>query len=60
MSEEILLDRNTYTYLGKRDVAIADYTYPTPDTFFVIKKGTIISLSVRLAGGITDKPGVRP
>lgn len=60
MSEEILLDRNTYTYLGKRDVAIADYTYPTPDTFFVIKKGTIISLSVRLASGITDKPGVRP
>ncbi|MEU4223543.1 CU044_5270 family protein [Nonomuraea sp. NPDC026600] len=60
VSQEILLDRTTYTYLGERGVAIADYTSPEPDTFFAIKKGTIMSRSVRLAIGITDKPGVRP
>ncbi|MEU7827802.1 CU044_5270 family protein [Nonomuraea sp. NPDC049129] len=60
VGHEILLDRTTYTYLGERAVAIADYVSPNPDIVFSIKKGTIMSRSVRLAIGITDKPGVRP
>ncbi|MBT2229223.1 CU044_5270 family protein [Nonomuraea sp. NEAU-A123] len=60
VGHEILLDRTTYTYLGERAVAIADFSYITQDTFYAIKKGTIMTLAVRLATGITDKPGVRP
>lgn len=73
VGHEILLDRTTYTYLGERAVAIADYTSPAEGTAtngdqkivtlggsHTIKKGTIMTLAVRLAIGITDKPGVRP
>ncbi|MEU7854059.1 CU044_5270 family protein [Nonomuraea sp. NPDC049141] len=73
VGHEILLDRTTYTYLGERAVAIADYTSPEKGTTtngdqkivtlgdsHTIKKGTIMTLAVRLAIGITDKPGVRP
>ncbi|MEV6149926.1 CU044_5270 family protein [Nonomuraea sp. NPDC052129] len=59
LSHEILLDRTTYTYLGARDIAIADFNYPGADPRLV-KKGRIDALLVRLAIGITDKPGVRP
>ncbi|WP_433510791.1 CU044_5270 family protein [Nonomuraea sp. CA-143628] len=69
VGHEILLDRTTYTYLGERAVAVADHTsaaqVPSPEgnqqtASHTIKKGTVMSLSVRLAIGITDKPGVRP
>ncbi|MEU7897352.1 hypothetical protein AB0B45_31370 [Nonomuraea sp. NPDC049152] len=73
VSHELLLDRSTYTYLGERAVASADYTAPEPGVrveegrkiiymghSYTIKKGTIMTLAVRLNIGVTDRPGVRP
>ncbi|WP_431904908.1 CU044_5270 family protein [Nonomuraea sp. bgisy101] len=73
VSHELLLDRSTYTYLGERAVASADYTSPEPGVrteggrkiiyrghSYTIKKGTIMTLAVRLDIGVTDRPGVRP
>ncbi|TMR99463.1 CU044_5270 family protein [Nonomuraea basaltis] len=73
VSHELLLDRVTYTYLGERAVAGADYTAPGPGVrtedgrkiinmgdSHTIKKGTILTLAVRLDIGVTDRPGVRP
>ncbi|MFC4117027.1 CU044_5270 family protein [Nonomuraea zeae] len=73
VSHELLLDRSTYTYLGERAIASADYTAPEPGTHleegqkminmgpsYTIKKGTIMTLAVRLNIGVTDRPGVRP
>ncbi|MGW0801396.1 CU044_5270 family protein [Nonomuraea sp. NPDC002799] len=73
VSHELLLDRSTYTYLGERAVAKADYTAPEPGVrveegrkiihkgpSYTIKKGTILTLAVRLDIGVTDRPGVRP
>ncbi|SPL88320.1 unnamed protein product [[Actinomadura] parvosata subsp. kistnae] len=73
VDHELLLDRSTYTYLGERVMANADYTFPeagiraegdleivymgSPHT---IEKGTILTLNVRLDIGVTDRPGVRP
>lgn len=73
VSHELLLDRSTYTYLGERAIASADYTAPEPGVrveegqkiinmghTYTIKKGTIMTLAVRLDIGVTDRPGVRP
>ncbi|SDM64203.1 CU044_5270 family protein [Nonomuraea jiangxiensis] len=73
VSHELLLDRSTYTYLGERALASADYTAPEPGVrregdqkilyqgpSYTIKKGTIMTLAVRLGIGITDQPGVKP
>ncbi|GAA3714723.1 hypothetical protein GCM10022224_095460 [Nonomuraea antimicrobica] len=73
VSHELLLDRSTYTYLGERSIASADHTAPGPGTrveegrkivnmghAYAIKKGTIMTLAVRLDIGVTDRPGVKP
>ncbi|MEV0234633.1 CU044_5270 family protein [Nonomuraea sp. NPDC050786] len=73
VSHELLLDRATYTYLGERAIAGADHTAPEPGVrvedgrkiinmgpSYTIKKGTILTLAVRLDIGVTDRPGVRP
>ncbi|TMR23396.1 hypothetical protein ETD86_07940 [Nonomuraea turkmeniaca] len=72
VSHELLLDRSTYTYLGERAVASADYTAPEPGVrmeegrkiihkghSYTIKKGTIMTLASRLDIGVTDRPGAR-
>ncbi|GAA3219610.1 hypothetical protein GCM10020216_029940 [Nonomuraea helvata] len=73
VSHELLLDRSTYAYLGERAIAGADHTAPEPGVrveggrkitnlapSYTIKKGTIMTLAVRLDIGVTDRPGVRP
>lgn len=60
LSEEILLDRKTYTYMGERSIAIKDHTSTGLDGTWTVKKGTIQVLTVRTAAGIVDKPGQRP
>jgi hypothetical protein len=58
LRDEILLDPSTYAYRGHRAVAVEDHTFPAP-VEATIRKGTVESESVRLAGGFVDRPGQR-
>jgi hypothetical protein len=66
--QEIILDRNTYRYLGSRSITVRDHTVPpagkdvetdsrTPIQF---KKGSVLGLSAQLASAPVGKPGERP
>jgi cytosine/adenosine deaminase-related metal-dependent hydrolase len=57
LSDEILLDPNTYELIGERSVAIADHTSTGLDGTWKVKKGTLENLLVRTAAAIVDKPG---
>ena len=58
--QEILLDRETYRYLGERIIATKDHTNHALDGTWTVKKGRVLSLWVRAASGIVDKPGQTP
>lgn len=60
LSQEILLDRTTYRYIGERSRAIKDHTATGSDGTWTVKKGTIQLLSIRTKDGIVDQPGQRP
>ena len=53
--EEVLLDRQTYAYRGERSVVLTDDNPKEPS----LKKGTV-TLGIRIAAGIVDRPGQRP
>jgi hypothetical protein len=57
LSDEILLDPNTYELVGERSIAIADHTSTALDGTWKVKKGTLENLLVRTAAVIVDKPG---
>jgi hypothetical protein len=57
---EVLLDRQTYGYLGERSVAIKDHTSKGLDGSFRVKRGTVQIYVVRVAAGVVDEPGQRP
>ncbi|MFI0453125.1 hypothetical protein [Actinomadura sp. 6N118] len=57
----MLLDPKTYAYLGQRLVTSKDETIRSDgEPPRVVKKGTLVGITVRLAAGIVDKPGERP
>ncbi|MFD0852793.1 hypothetical protein ACFQ07_11185, partial [Actinomadura adrarensis] len=60
LHQEVLLDPETYTYLGERSIAIKDHRIDGLDLKATIRKGTLQLLEVRLEAGIVDKPGQRP
>ena len=53
--EEVLLDRRTYAYRGERSVVLTDDNPKEPS----LKKGTV-TLGIRIAAGIVDRPEQRP
>ncbi|MFF5259073.1 CU044_5270 family protein [Actinomadura viridis] len=57
---ELLLDPQTFTYLGERSVAVKDHTVSGPDVNTMVKKGTVQLMQTRQAAGIVDRPGQRP
>jgi hypothetical protein len=57
---EILIDRQTSSYLGERVIVIKDHTSTGTDGTLRMEKGAIMSLSTRTASAIVDKPGQRP
>ena len=57
LSDEILLDPNTYELIGERSIAIADHTSTALDGTWKVKKGTLQNLLVRTATAIVDEPG---
>ncbi|MFI7708854.1 CU044_5270 family protein [Nonomuraea sp. NPDC049480] len=66
--QEIILDRDTYRYLGNRRISISDHTVPPPGknvetdshTSVHIKKGDVLGWSAQLGSALVDKPGERP
>ncbi|GAA2121151.1 CU044_5270 family protein [Actinomadura alba] len=66
--QEIILDRNTYRYLGSRWISVKDHTVPPVGkgvetdsrTPIHIKKGSVLGLSAQLASAPVGKPGERP
>ncbi|MGI8331043.1 CU044_5270 family protein [Actinomadura scrupuli] len=59
LSEEVLLDRTTYTYLGERSIAIKQHTSKGLDGSWTVKKGTVQLFAARIKAGIVDKAGQR-
>lgn len=57
---EMLLDPATYAHRGGRVVAVADHSESMSDAEAFIKRGAILSLSVRVGAAITDQPGQQP
>ncbi len=54
---EIILDPQTFHYLGERTVAANDAT--APDEEWQVAKDTVLSASVRTAAAIVNRPGQR-
>ena len=59
LSEEVLLDRTTYAYLGERSIAIKKHTSKGLDGSWTVKKGTVQIFVARIKAGIVDKAGQR-
>ena len=57
LSDEILLDPNTFELIGERSIAIADHTSTALDGTTTVNKGTLENQLVRTAAAIVDKPG---
>lgn len=57
LSEQLLIDPKTYTYLGERSVAVKDHTSRGEDGSLTYRKGDLGILSVRLKAAVVDKPG---
>jgi hypothetical protein len=60
LRSEVLLDRQTYGYLGERSIAIKDHTSKGLDGRFHVKRGTVQIYVARVAAGIVDEHGRRP
>ncbi|WP_026402327.1 CU044_5270 family protein [Actinomadura rifamycini] len=59
--QEVLLDPETYRYLGERSVTVGDRTLEGDDGGdLVVKSGTLQYEQVRTAAAIVDEPGERP
>ncbi|TDC67700.1 hypothetical protein E1200_14215 [Actinomadura sp. GC306] len=57
LHEEVLLDPETYAYLGERAIAIKSRTV---EPGFTVKAGTVQRLMVRVAIGVVAEAGRRP
>lgn len=55
---ELILDPQTFYYLGERSVAANDAS--APDGEWQVAKGTVLSASTRTSAAIVDRPGQRP
>jgi RNA polymerase sigma factor (sigma-70 family) len=55
---ELILDPQTFYYLGERSVAANDAS--APDGEWEVAKGTVLSASARTSAAIVDRPGQRP
>ena len=60
LHQEVLLDQETYEYLGERVVAVEDKEMVGLDGRGLVKKGTIQRLTARTGSGIVDHPGEVP
>ncbi len=60
LHEEVLLDRESYEYLGERTVAATDKTFEVDGERYEVKKGTIQLLRARIGSEVVDRPGQRP
>jgi hypothetical protein len=60
LSQQLMLDPKTYSYLGERSIAIKNHTSRGDDGSVTSKKGDLLNLSARMQAAIVDKPGQRP
>jgi hypothetical protein len=54
LAEEIMLDPQTYRFIGERSIAVADHRL---DRNLFVPKGTLQIELIRVAAAIVDKPG---
>ncbi|MFG2090227.1 MULTISPECIES: CU044_5270 family protein [unclassified Spirillospora] len=59
LHQELLLDAETYGYLGERSVVIKDHRTRHVDGTMSVEKGDLMNLTVRLKAGIVDEAGQR-
>ena len=57
---EIVIDPNTYTYMGFKDVAIKDHAMTATDGTRYIEAGHVMGWAALLGSAIVDKPGQLP
>jgi hypothetical protein len=55
--EQLLVDPDTYDYVGHRSIAIKDHTYPGTDPPLTEHAGSVQFALTRLAASIVDAPG---
>ncbi|WP_203597260.1 CU044_5270 family protein, partial [Actinomadura bangladeshensis] len=61
LHEEVLLDPETFTYLGERAIAVKTRTFVSDgDPAVTVKAGTLQRLMVRVAIGVVAESGRRP
>jgi len=59
-SQEIVIDPNTYTYMGFKDVVIKDHAMVGTDGTRNVKVGHVMGWGALLGSAIVDKPGQLP
>ncbi|MFB4296918.1 CU044_5270 family protein [Actinomadura sp. NTSP31] len=57
LHEELMLDPNTYRYLGEQSVAVKNHTDHGDDGNLAVKKGDVLNMTIRLKTAIVDAPG---
>jgi hypothetical protein len=60
LQERILLDPDTFEYLGEQAVAVRDHVAKGDDGTWRVRAGTVQRLEVRLEAAIVDRVGARP
>jgi hypothetical protein len=60
LQERILLDPDTFEYLGEQAVAVRDHVAKGDDGTWRVRAGTVQRLEVRLEAAIVDQVGARP
>jgi hypothetical protein len=60
LREELILDRNTYRYLGERSIVIKDHVSHGLDGDLRSRKGQLLNWGAQTRIGVVDKPGQRP
>jgi hypothetical protein len=58
--QEIVIDPNTYTYMGFKDVVIKDHAMVGTDGTRYVKVGHVMGWGALLGSAIVDKPGQLP
>ena len=60
LSDEFILDPNTYRYLGERAIVVKNHVSHGLDTDLRSRKGQIMNWEAQTRIGVVDKPGQRP
>jgi hypothetical protein len=60
LKQEIVIDPDTYTYMGYEDVAIKDHAMVGTDGTRYVKVGHVMGWGALLGSAIVDKPGQLP